>query len=1034
MPIQIDTSKDITQQIQTIDSQIKVNKQITPKYFSADLTGGKQTKIGFFNKESDALKDFVKTKTGPLSNNGHFTQAHLYNTISTLSYHEQFETRTKTKEEKYFEKYSTVNTSIIPPIAFSEANYSGLKAKDLILPSTTPLYNINTMTDHWLHLDTYNVNGDVHHTYGKLIVQSVDLFSKVSAHTDQKTGKVKAKNLSASLPFYYLALVSRKEHMAQDFEIGIIGRFDTDQVTDDHAVMNVRPIGPINYSYEPHYSDIIKNINDFHDNLQGVSTKHYNISQAKTDFGELSMYDLITSQAINTAVHTEDILVDTLTAFSRQYEASKTSKGYEGSTNPLSLIVQHIDVLNDNDDELITTDLLSTIYQAIDDNISDITIKQDISRHSLRLLLSQRLNQLKDARDNGQLHEFKPEDKAVEQAMDQSKNYSRQQKRIITTTDPLVIGQAGAGSGKSHTLVGRINYLKDQGEDISKVLVLSFTNVAALNINERFPEVRSETLANMFNTIYRNSYPLQKLSQPATVASAMSLLSPGSNYFKNQGFDEDTVSAFIDRLGGLLKMLNQTGFKRVNIQQVLKLISQHVQSNLKLTISVLDAIEQTTLELQPIIIHHQLFQSHSPLNVPEEYQELEYIITDESQDISTFEYILLLEMTLHYGAQLLIIGDGSQTLYEFRNSDPRYMNALESSGVFTSHKLETNYRSKQEILTYANQFLNVIDANKYAEIQLQSANFASITPESFDEAVTVDPYPLEPTARRSDYIDILKEYTYNNEAFIDWFIERVDKGEQVALMAWTRAEVTALQDIVEDILRRNNLGHIPVTNIMSDNKRPMTILSRIAEDRVKAIRKLDPISATYLKDLMTEVETYIHNNMRHSSSKQVDFYKGYVKRNLEAIFDSNRWKALLNDIKYNGMSKSVAAGVLLQEMLRMETRHNATEQYLNKQNEKPDISGSKVIVSTIHGTKGLEFDHTVVLFNETRKNAVNQESLRMLFVALSRARISEYIMNVYTDRPSRKSGSNSVNMYDTPIDSAYLAAMRQIEDNQATEE
>ena len=253
-------------------------------------------------------------------------------------------------------------------------------------------------------------------------------------------------------------------------------------------------------------------------------------------------------------------------------------------------------------------------------------------------------------------------------------------------------------------------------------------------------------------------------------------------------------------------------------------------------------------------------------------------------------------------------------------------------------------------------------------------------------------------------------------------------------MAWTRAEVTALQDIVEDILRRNNLGHIPVTNIMSDNKRPMTILSRIAEDRVKAIRKLDPISATYLKDLMTEVETYIHNNMRHSSSKQVDFYKGYVKRNLEAIFDSNRWKALLNDIKYNGMSKSVAAGVLLQEMLRMETRHNATEQYLNKQNEKPDISGSKVIVSTIHGTKGLEFDHTVVLFNETRKNAVNQESLRMLFVALSRARISEYIMNVYTDRPSRKSGSNSVNMYDTPIDSAYLAAMRQIEDNQATEE
>src|SRR5699024_4911595 len=143
-----------------------------------------------------------------------------------------------------------------------------------------------------------------------------------------------------------------------------------------------------------------------------------------------------------------------------------------------------------------------------------------IVRHSLRLLLSQRLHQLDEINKDGGLYEFKAPDVNVTDAMKQNNNYSNQQKKIITSQDPLVIGQAGAGSGKSHTLVGRINYLKDQGEDLSKVLVLSFTNVSALNITNRFPNVRSETLANMFHKIYTASYPSQTLSQPSTTANS----------------------------------------------------------------------------------------------------------------------------------------------------------------------------------------------------------------------------------------------------------------------------------------------------------------------------------------------------------------------------------------------------------------------------------------------------------------------------------------------------------------------------------
>ena len=49
--------------------------------------------------------------------------------------------------------------------------------------------------------------------------------------------------------------------------------------------------------------------------------------------------------------------------------------------------------------------------------------------------------------------------------------------------DPrLVVVEAGAGSGKTYNLVRIVKKMSEEGRDISRVLLVTFTNAAALDI------------------------------------------------------------------------------------------------------------------------------------------------------------------------------------------------------------------------------------------------------------------------------------------------------------------------------------------------------------------------------------------------------------------------------------------------------------------------------------------------------------------------------------------------------------------------
>ena len=66
-----------------------------------------------------------------------------------------------------------------------------------------------------------------------------------------------------------------------------------------------------------------------------------------------------------------------------------------------------------------------------------------------------------------------------------------------------------------------------------------------------------------------------------------------------------------------------------------------------------------------------------------------------------------------------------------------------------------------------------------------------------------------------------------------------------------------------------------------------------------------------------------------------------------------------------------------------------------------------------------------MLFNEAKRGATSQESLRMMFVALSRAKNTEYIINRHTQRRHGVS-DNLSSMFDTPMQTAFMRAVNDI--------
>lgn len=665
-----------------------------------------------------------------------------------------------------------------------------------------------------------------------------------------------------------------------------------------------------------------------------------------TFYAEYSVYDNITDSAQNwSSDDIADDIHDVIDAL--------VSKKHSYDDEQLAQMVYELRYMEQYN---VPLSAYRKIYESInmlcDPQTASLLVKQNMN-----LLMNDTLNDLSGKRD--QL-ERAPE---TIKTIPVQRQLSPQQLAAVQSTEPLILTQAGAGAGKSTVILARIQQLGLCGVNPADITVLSFTNAAADNIIKKNPNVRSMTIARMIHDLYMSYFPTHELSSVETIANSLGIYMPQDPF----------AFQFANKLRNLEGRNSEGAHTALN---------NFIESHLEQTIDALNLIKQTSLELEIILAYQMIDKMPLPAGL-----NIRHLIIDEVQDNSVFEFIYLLRLVNKLGCSLFIVGDCSQTLYEFRSANPKALNALESSGVFTPYKLETNYRSNQEVLDMANvHLLSEIEANQFAQIRLRANSLTPVTANSFQEKVRVvhEHY----TADRKFLTDLPMLLSKHVNSYIQ---ECLGRGEQVAFLAFTRREAFAIQKRLEELFPGRS-----VISMISDRRRASTFFSSFIEHHWSDIEAVDPANASFVftKELVSRGPG-ANPNAQAALAKMA----------------SEWWTA--SALTIQGWVYEYQAGIITKEVffdrlkkciLDHEIRHNSIRDALmHRNNEERKIRNletkADLIVSTVHGVKGLEFDNVVVVYKD--QSDMTEEKKRLYYVAFTRAKNSLFVLSHGTTLSAR---------------------------------
>lgn len=289
-----------------------------------------------------------------------------------------------------------------------------------------------------------------------------------------------------------------------------------------------------------------------------------------------------------------------------------------------------------------------------------------------------------------------------------------QLKAVMTTEGPLLI-VAGAGTGKTRTLVYRVAHLIESGARPESVLLLTFTRRAATSMLTRaaaLGDVRCQRVSGgTFHSLGHSV--LRKFSKQAGIQANFTVLDQSdtedlidllrrqmdltkSRHFPRKRTIAAIFSMMVNKVVSMKKVLDQfyPQFvdERRSLEGLFKSFEEFKRSRHMLTYDDLLVRFREALEAKNGL-REQLSDSYR------------YIMVDEYQDTNKLQAQIVRLMTATHD-NVAVVGDEFQSIYSFRGATHR--NMLEFPKLFPAAqiiKLEENFRSTQPILDVANAIM-----------------------------------------------------------------------------------------------------------------------------------------------------------------------------------------------------------------------------------------------------------------------------------------------------------------------------------------
>ena len=280
---------------------------------------------------------------------------------------------------------------------------------------------------------------------------------------------------------------------------------------------------------------------------------------------------------------------------------------------------------------------------------------------------------------------------------------------------PLLI-VAGAGSGKTRTLVHRVAHLVDQGVPPPAILLLTFTRKAAREMLDRAMALAGRRAGQVSGGTFHSL--------------ASSLLRPTAHLLGYpDGFtimDQDDAEALLARIRGDLPEIKK--YKRFPHKgAIFSLLSQAVNKDHPLAEVVAESfahfqeytplLEKIGREYRAQKIKNALMDFDDLLvgleTVLREHEDIrlrlagryDYILVDEYQDTNPVQ-ARLTHLLGRDHQRVTAVGDEAQSIYAFRGAS--FRNIMDFPQTFPGAKilkLEENYRSREPIVALANHLI-----------------------------------------------------------------------------------------------------------------------------------------------------------------------------------------------------------------------------------------------------------------------------------------------------------------------------------------
>lgn len=591
-------------------------------------------------------------------------------------------------------------------------------------------------------------------------------------------------------------------------------------------------------------------------------------------------------------------------------------------------------------------------------------------------------------------------------------NLNKEQKEAVITTEGPVMVFAGAGTGKTKTLISRIIYMvKEKKIKPSNILAITFTKKATNEMRERLEKSLGEEAYHVYmSTIH--SMCARILRREIT------LLGYGKDF---EIIDDEEGSKI---LSDIYKELD-IDKKKIWPRTALQAISDYKNNNtplMGLIIEISEAYqkylkENNMLDFDDLLLLTKKIFTEYP-EVLEHYQNIHrYILVDEFQDTNKIQYEIV-KLLAGQNQNIFVVGDDDQSIYSFRGALVENMQDFLKD--FPNAKkiiLNQNYRSTNVILKGAN---SVIKNNKIRE---PKQLISDITGEVTDVMVKENYYYDDEVRYVTDEILSLigKGYKpkdiailYRNSAisrnFELSFIEnRIPYKIFGGVSYLKRKEIKDIISYFRFIIDEGKLVHF---------KRILNLPPRGIGD--KTIQKVEEYMDEASVSILDAINDYCRENKTTKNKLLLDFrsliidlkeklesmslpeffdyflekteYKEYIKNEYPA--EEHRVE---NIEEFRSVLVSVEENLEGENLTGTEKMQIVFDQILLDDSLNDLNSGDGVVLSTVHSVKGLEFKVVFIvaleegIFPALREDVDLEEERRVAYVAMTRAKEKIYL-------------------------------------------